>query len=379
MRAAVSRRATQLAVRLPDWIPPVFPWTRSFRPPIGLFLEERSATLAQLAGRPGEYELHALAQGELPFDEDAPSEAQDQERAAALRRLLADHPFKGRNVVSCLGARELFVQNVRLPQLSPEEIDKVVRWEAEERLPYPATEGEIRYLTAGEVRQDANVKQEVILMACHRGVVERHVRVLEEAGLTLLSIDVEPCAVLRCLRARQDDADDMSRTAYLNLGERATTALFAEGDRVLFLKYVGTGSAHFDQAVARHLDLNLDDAARMRRAVSAAPELDSEDELHRSVIDAIRGPLENLAADIELCLRYYKITFRGKPLERIICTGNDASPWLADFLADRLSTPCALGDPFESLRRRPPMSPVTERPWRWATAMGLSMKLLPGG
>lgn len=349
-------------------------WNRTPRLPIGMFLEEHSATLVQLAGRPGDYEVHALAQGELPHDEDSPTEAQDQARAAALRKLIADHSFKGRDVVSCLGARDLFVQNVRLPQLSPDEIAKVVRWEAEERLPYPAAEGEIRYLTAGEVRQDANVKQEVILLACHRGVVERHVRVLEEAGLSPIGLDVEPCAILRCLRAAPRQSNPAERCAYLNLGERATTALFAEGDRVLFLKYVATGSAQLDQAVARHLDMNLAEAARMRRAVSSAAELDSEDELHRSVIDAIHGPLENLAADIELCLRYYKITFRGKPLERIVCAGNDASPWLTEFLADRLSTPCVIGNPFESLRRWPPSTTALERPWRWTTAMGLSMK-----
>ncbi|MEX0702660.1 MAG: pilus assembly protein PilM [Planctomycetales bacterium] len=353
-------------------------WKPTSRLPIGLFLEERSATLVQLAGRPGDYEIHALAQGELPHDETVPTEVQDEARAAALRKLIGDHHFKGREVVSCLGARELFVQNVRLPQLPPEEVRKVVHWEAEERLPYPAAEGEIRYLTAGEVRQDANVKQEVILLACHRGVVERHVRVLEGAGLAPVGIDVEPCAVLRCLRAVPRASGGGSRVAYLNLGERATTALFAEGDRVLFLKYVATGSAHMDQAVARHLDMNLAEAARMRGAVSAAAELDAEDDLHRSVIDAIRGPLESLASEVELCLRYYKITFRGKPLERIVCTGNDASPWLSEFLADRLSTPCGIGNPFEALRHWPPSAAALDRPWRWTTAMGLSMKRQPG-
>ena len=102
--------------------------------------------------------------------------------------------------------------------------------------------------------------------------------------------------------------------------------------------------------------------------------MDAEDETHRSVIDAIRGPLEDIGSEIELCLRYYKVTFRGKPLDKIVVTGNEASPWLLEFLADRLATPCEIGNPFESLGGTAHMSIDRERPWKWTTAVGLSMK-----
>ena len=77
---------------------------------------------------------------------------------------------------------------------------KVVVWEAEERLPYPTAEAEIQHLIAGEVRQNANVKQEVILLACRHEAINRHILLLVEAPLTPLAIDAEPCAALRCLR-----------------------------------------------------------------------------------------------------------------------------------------------------------------------------------
>ncbi len=168
--------------------------------PICLHLEPQSATLVQLAGRLGRLELHALAQAEMPDEQDAHSEGRDHEIAAVLRKLVADHRFKGRQVVSCLSPDDLFVKNVRLPKLPEDEVAKVVVWEGEERLPYPTAEAQIRHLTAGEVRQDANVKQEVILLACRHEAINRHISLLEEARLTPLAIDVEPCAALRCLR-----------------------------------------------------------------------------------------------------------------------------------------------------------------------------------
>jgi type IV pilus assembly protein PilM len=338
---------------------------------IGLHLGERTATMAQVAGPAGQREIHALASCEIPRDDTLPPDEQELELASNLKRLLNDHHFKGRQVVSCLGSEELFVQNVRLPQLPPEEVDKVVRWEAEERLPYSIEDAEIRHLIAGQVRQDTNIKQEVILLACHRGVVNRRISLLQHAGLTPLAVDVEPCAVLRCLH--RENADGQSqRRAYLNISEQATTVIFAEDGHILFLKYVNIGGHQFDQAVARHMDMSVKEAATLRMTVTAADTLNTENPVHRSVADAIRDSVESLASEIELCLRYYAVTFRGKPLQSIVVTGSESSPWLAEYLSERLRQSCEMGDPLQKLSGV--NESVCERPGRWTTALGLAMK-----
>ena len=344
--------------------------------PIGLHMGTRTATLVQLAGPTDAREVNAIGHCEIPFHENESTDEHEQEAAAALKKLLSDHEFKGKAVVSCLGSQELFVQNVRVPQLPMEELEKVVRWEAEERLPYPIDDAEIRHLLAAQVRQDSNIKQEVILMACHRGVVDRHIRILEHAGLSPAAIDVEPCAVLRAFRAngQSETEGEQQRVACLHLDHEATTVIFAEGDQILFLKFIPNGGYQLDQAVSRHLDLTLEEAAAMRSDVSAAESLDTENEVHRSVIDAIRSPLESIATEVELCLRYFKVTFRGTPLDQAILTGCEANPWLADFFENRLGTKCDLGNPFDCLESQPNAPSILERSGRWTTAVGLSLK-----
>lgn len=339
--------------------------------PIGLQLGPRSATLVQLTERDGGLAVDMVAQGALPpVAADAPDfQEQERERALALRKLVEDHQFQGRRVVTCLDSQDLFVQNVRLPPLPPEEIDVVLRNEADERLPYPAGQAEIRHLVAGQVRQDGHVRQEVILLASPCNALDRHIRMLEEARLIPVAIDVEACAVVRALRG-----DTQQRCAYLTLSDAGTNIVFAEGNQILFLKNVSSGGQKLDEAVASHLDLSIDEAARIRATVTAAQELDTEDEIHRSVIDAIRSPLESIVTEIELCLRYHKVTFRGKLMERIILTGSEASGWLAEYIGERLGTPCELGDPFDQLAASPAMPSRLEQPWRWTAAVGLSMK-----
>ena len=339
---------------------------------IGLHLGPRFATMVQVSGSAERTGLTALAQGLLPARGELTDEQYDEQVAATLKLLTSDHGFRGRQVVSCVPAGDLHLQSVRLPLLPPDEMEKIVRWEAQERLPFPAANAELRYLLAGQIRQDANVKQEVVLMACQQTVLQRHLRVLERAELVPVAIDVEPCAVLRAFRHGQSENND--RVAYLHLGDSLTTVFIADGDTILFLKYVGSGGREMDQAVAKHLELELPEAMRLRASVTNSATLDSQSDVHRSVIEAIRPQLEALASELELCFRYFMVTFRGQQASKLIVTGCEASPWLSEYIGHSLSYPVEVGNPFVSLTQSPEAPPVVESPGRWAAALGLSLR-----
>ncbi|MFM9961220.1 MAG: pilus assembly protein PilM [Planctomycetaceae bacterium] len=340
---------------------------------IGLHLGPRFATMVQVSGSAERTGLIAQAQGLLPARGALTEEQYDEQVAGTLKLLISEHGFRGRQVVSCVSADDLHLQSVRLPQLPPEEMEKVVRWEAQERLPFPAAKAELRYLLAGQIRQDATVKQEVVLMACQQTVMQRHLRVLERAGLAPVAIDVEPCAVLRAFRHGQSENND--RVAYLHLGDNLTTVFIADGDAILFLKYVGSGGREMDQAVAKHLELDPAEAMRLRASVTNSAVLDSQSDVHRSVIEAIRPQLEALASELELCFRYFMVTFRGQTATKLIVTGSEASPWLAEYIGHSLSYPVEVGNPFVSLTQSSPTPSVVEHPGRWAAALGLSLRI----
>lgn len=334
------------------------------QPPIGLHLDGDWASLAQVALRNGRPVLQTAAAAELPAD---PAQA-----AASLRRLLTDHHFAGRAVVSTLPPRELTVQNVRLPEVPDQELQPLLRWEAQERLPYPVDEAELRHLAAGPVREEGVTKQETILLAVRREAIDRHLSLLEAAGLTPDAIDLAGCALLRCLSAADATAAEPApaRRAAVYFGSAAVTVLVADRGRVLFLKHLPCGGRHLDQTLARATGLSESEAAAMRGTVCRAAALDADDDLHRTVIDALRTSLEGLATDIELCLRHVKVTFRGAPPQALAVTGPDASPWLAEFLADRLRTECRVFTPASAFGSV--VGP--DLPARFSVAVGLSLR-----
>jgi len=343
------------------------------QPPIGLHLDGDWVSLAQLGLQNGRPVVQTAAAAELPAD---PVRA-----AATLRQLLADHHFSGRAVVSSLPQRELTIQNVRLPEVPPHELPPLLRWEAQERLSYPVDEAELRHLVAGPVREEGVAKQETILLAVRRDAVDRHVALLDAAGLTPVAIDLAACGLLRCLTAADAARAEVParaepgppRRAAVCLGSAAVTVLVAEAGRILFLKHLPCGGRQLDQTLARATSLSESEAAAMRRAVYRAAELDADDDLHRTVIDALRSSLEGLATDIELCLRHVKVTFRGAAPQSLDVTGPDASPWLAEFLADRLRTRSRVFDPFEAFGAA---GTTPDLPARFSVAVGFALRSL---
>src|SRR5690606_22263646 len=184
----------------------------------------------------------------------------------AVRSGFEGRHFRGRDVVVCLGMRELFVQNIRIPKVAPEEMEKVLKQEAANRLPFPYAEAEVRHLDAGDVKQADAVKREVILLACHRPVLDSLLEVVTEAGMRPIAVDVEPLALLRCYSAQfRRDQDREQRVMTVHVGATSTAVIIARGAEPLFIKYIDVGGRHLDEAVAAHLGMELPAAASLRR------------------------------------------------------------------------------------------------------------------
>lgn len=350
-------------------------FTRKRLSPLGLSFSRTTATLVQLSGSVTGFDLRTAVQCQLPDVTDADPDVSDRSISDALRTLVNDHRLRGRQVVSCLASDELFIETVRLPQLPPEEITKAAQWEVSERLSIPVEEVEVRYLVAGEVRQDNAVKQEVILIACPRTVVRRRLNILEAAGLIPVSLDIEPCAFLRSLHRAQGTSATV-RTAYLYCSENNATVMFAEGRRVLFLKSIAIGGRQFDAAISQTLGVDLPVARQMRAEVFAARTLDGENEIHRSIIESLRPCFEAIIEEIELCLRYHKVTFRGRPLDGLVMSGNESAPWLAEYFCERVGLPCRPVIPLDGIPGVSSQQSIQQRPGRWATPLGLALKRL---
>ena len=263
------------------------------------------------------------------------------------------------------------MQNIRVAQASGDELTKIVHFEAAGRLPYSREEAEIRYLDADTIRQGDCIRREVILMACHKPVVERIVRVAERAGLQPVAVDPEPLALMRSYsRQLRRDEDQKRRIMFVNVGASNTLVVIACGLEAVFIKYLDIGGRLLDEAVSKHLKLSLAEATSLRSHNGDGRADQSDAEVARGITESIRPILDRLVHELSLCMRYYSVTFRSETLQECLIGGGEANDAVVEWLGARLDLPCELGNPLRIFDKSPPC----ERVAQWDVATGLALR-----
>ncbi len=350
--------------------------------PIGIDIGTRCIKAAQLELSEERNRVVALAQHLLPVDSASPAERTEAVRSG-IAAVLRMGQFKGRDVVLSLNAQQLFVQNVRVPRLPDDELTKVVRWEAEERLPEDFGESEIRHLVAGDIRTPTNTgegteaRREVVVLACRRKEIQEMIQMLETLSLRPVAIDVSACALVRTSHAMmRRRADEQAAFLFIDIGAGMTTVVVTRGHEILLIKSLAVGGLSMDRLVARKLKLNLEDAALARQQSGNATGEAIDPDLARVVADSVRGELESLAGELLMCIRYHSVTFRGNRITKAVLFGGESCPQLADQLSGCIDIPCESGDPFQGLDASPLVEEQLKasRRGQWVVALGLCTK-----
>ena len=339
--------------------------------PIGVDIGSRSVKLIQFS--PDRARIVESSRWDFTVD-DIEQLAQEERRsqiAQAIRNARVGRRFRGNDAVICLSDRQLFLQNVRFPKGDSQPIERLVQQEAAGRVPYGMEETELRFIEAAEIRHGDQVMREVILLACHRPVLDELLSTIEEAGLRPVAVEIEPLALLRGLHRqfRRDD-DKLQRTLLVEIGHSRTAVVISEGEDLLFVKYLALGGRQLDEAVARHLHMSMPEAVALRRNNGDRRSDQQDPEIARSVADASRTVIERLAGELSMCVRYHSVTFRGHPLVRLVLGGGEATPQLLETLSTRLNLKSELSDPLRGFEN----APGSAHKGQWDVASGLALR-----
>ncbi|HEX4792634.1 MAG TPA: hypothetical protein VH370_02520, partial [Humisphaera sp.] len=139
-------------------------WFGSTSSPIGIDFGTDNLRMAQVEPVDGEYHLAAAATADVPTHVRNDPAARVGFFAQGIRDLFSQANFRGRKVILSLPASFMYIQHVRLPRMDEEATKKALPWELRGKLPIDPSQALLRHIIAGEVFQDQDPKQEVIVM-----------------------------------------------------------------------------------------------------------------------------------------------------------------------------------------------------------------------
>jgi len=346
-------------------------------------------------------QLSVIAAQKARIDPGINGDGQERSRfvISAIRQMLAEGNFHGRNVVSSLPNDGLRITSLRLAEAQSDGIEQALRKEVAQRFGFDPDEDAMKYVVAGNVHQGDEIKNELILFAADNETVKRHIEMLEEAGLIPVSIDTIPCALFRSFERSLRRQEDRERTVvFVDVGNQLTTVVFGREGEISFVKQIPIGARKFNEDIAARLGIDISEAEMLREALQMEKSFstpkpgpteqapaDDEQKLDASTrqatVDAVSAVAEELTREISLCLRYYTVTFRGKRVERAVFTGGGAYEYiLLDVLRRQLAVEVEVAQPlkgFDMSSERKNLNFDSDRRGllcEWAVAVGLSLK-----
>jgi type IV pilus assembly protein PilM len=356
--------------------------------PIGLDIGHDSVKMLQLEVGARGLSVRAAALRPLDAANAGKGEHALDAALAMAGDMLRRGGFAGRSVVAALPRDIVHVKNLRLPVIPAAELPAAVRFEARNIFSFDTTTAYVNYLIAGEVRQGADARQEVIVLAARQAEVDDFLERLDRIGVQVASLDAEPCALYRGIERfirRRDDEQEVN--VLIDVGLRRTQVVIGRGREISFYKPIDIGGQRLNDVISQKLEITFAEARALRRRLAASTatgdgddNADGQDAVRQAVFSATRGILEDLAREVSLCLRYHSVTFRGPGPSRVRLLGGEAhDPNLRAILSASLSMAVEAAHPLfnidcTALKAADRQGPMSE----WATVLGLALKKTVG-
>jgi type IV pilus assembly protein PilM len=244
----------------------------------------------------GEPRIIAAASADVPAHVRNDPAARASFFVETVKDLLAQGKFKGRQAVLAVPAAQMFIQHLRVPRMDDEALKKALPWEARGKLPIDPTQAVLRHTVAGEIYQDSEPKDEVILMAAARDTVNTLLASAAKAKLDVTGMNVEPMAIVDCFgHVYRRKTDQKSVVCFVDIGWKSSRAIVAEGARILFARAIPVGGEHLNRAVAQALGIGAEEAKLLRiKLCQAQPALD-ENRAKQEINGAQTRPAEAAA------------------------------------------------------------------------------------
>ena len=316
--------------------------------------------------------LNAVQDGEI-VDTAAVSEV--------IAQLLEENNVQGKSAVTAVAGQSTIVRPVRFPMMPESELAEVIQFEAERYIPFSIDDVNISHHVLGDVEEDGTEKQEVILVAAQKTLVNSLYKTVQDSGLTLEVVDVASFAVLRALADTEQVMDGQS-VALIHIQGWTTDINILVSGVPRFSRSIPIGYSYFLDSILNSMGLE-EDAARQildeidvdpLGAASASPQVEQATEI-------IRPALAELTAEVGRSLDFY-LSQGTDPIDRVIISGRGGNLKSLDrFLTSRLGLPVEIANPFAKIEADEdqfdpdllyPQAPTL------ATAIGLAIRGVQG-
>jgi type IV pilus assembly protein PilM len=270
----------------------------------------------------------------------------------ALTELLGEKSYSARQVNACAPGFHVFSKFVKLPPVDTSKVTQIIRYEAQQNVPFPLDEVVWDYQILGT---SATGELEVLLVAVKSEIVEGLFRVAEGAGLRMKLVDASPAALCNAFRYNYGDLEGC--TMLLDIGAKTSNLLFFEKGKV-YSRSINIGANSITQDFAHETKLKFAEAEGVKiekGSVSLGGAYEEPEDPQAAAIAKIaRQVMTRLHIQVNQTIQFFRGQQGGSAPQRLFLSGGASiMPYTAQFFAEKLNVPVEYFNPFRNIEIDP--------------------------
>jgi len=154
---------------------------------IGIDLGTSSIKVAEMVLTTSGVEVTKLASAEINLPPDASSSDRRKETINALKGLLKANKISTKEAVFCVPGQTVFVRRFSLPKTTEERLDRIIKYEARQQIPFPIDKTILEYQI---FYPEGDEGADVFLVALKRDVLYEFMDLVNRTGLKPIGISI---------------------------------------------------------------------------------------------------------------------------------------------------------------------------------------------
>ena len=311
---------------------------------LGVDISSTTVKLLELSVSGDRYRVEGYSVSSLPEDAVVEKNINNVEDVAgSIRAVHAQARVKNKLVAAAVAGSSVITKVLSMPAgLRDDDLETQLTLEADQYIPYPLDEVAIDFEIQGPTAGREGMV-DVLLAACRRETIDARSEAIELAGLEPKVMDVEAYAMERAfeLVRNQADLDDQATVAIVDIGATMTTLSVLHKGSTVYTREQLFGGKQLTDEIMRRYGLPLEEAGLAKKQ-GGLP-----DDYEPDVLEPFR---EAVVQQVGRSLQFFFSSSDFNSVDHIFLAGGVAAmDGLAGLIAERLSTPVVVANPFADM------------------------------
>lgn len=289
----------------------------------------------------------------------------------AIKTLRDSLGIKGKEVATAISGHSVIIKKIKVPPMTPEELEEQIPWEAEHHIPFSKDDVEIDHQLVGS---EAGGQMELLLVAAKKEVVSDYSMVIREAKLQPTVMDVAAFTIQNAFEANYPVVPEEA-VAVINIGATLSNINIIAGGTSAFTRDVTVGGNAFTEEIQKRLNVSQEEAEAWK--IGSVGEGAGE-VVPQEVEAVIASVADSMAGKFQRSLDFYLAAASDANITKIyLCGGSAKVPALQRALEEKSRTAVEVMDPFRKVtvdERKFDMAFVQQHAAEAAVAVGLALR-----